>query len=237
MYGSQRFFIRADSSTDVGSGHVMRCLTLADHLRQKGADINFVCREEPGNLISHIENKRYKVYRLSAGIDLNEERRCAKIILSEYETKPDWLIIDHYDIDVLYESSLRKYVKKIMVMDDLANRRHDCDLLLDQNFCEDMKTRYNGLIPNYCIKLIGPEYALLRPEFQKARQSLRERKGEIKRILVSMGGSDPKNEICKVMRALKLLNRTEITIDVVVGSASISNVFSVILVKSAGKAL
>lgn len=220
MYYNQKILIRADSSIRIGSGHVMRCLTLADDLKQKGAEINFVCREESGNLINYIESKKYKVHRLSAGIDLNEEKRCAKIILTEYETEPDWLIIDHYDSDISYESSLRSYVKKIMVIDDLANRRHDCDLLLDQNFYENVKTRYNGFVPDRCIKLIGPAYALLRPEFQNARQSLRERNGKITSILVFMGGVDLTNETCKVMKALKILNKTEITIDVVVGSSN-----------------
>lgn len=220
MYSNQRYFIRTDSSAVVGTGHVMRCLTLAAHLRQKGADINFVCRKESGNLISHIENKGYKVYCLPAGIDQNEEKSCTKDILSEYGTKPDWFIIDNYSNDISYESSLRMYVKKIMVIDDLANRRHDCDLLLDQNFYENLQTRYNGLVPDHCIQLLGPEYALLRPEFQKARQSLRDRKGGIKCILVSMGGVDSTNETCKALRAIQQLNRMEIAIDVVVGSSN-----------------
>lgn len=198
----------------------MRCLTLADDLRQKGAEINFVCREEPGNLINHIGSKRYKVYRLPAGIDLNEEKRCTKTILSEYETKPDWLIIDHYDIDVSYESSLRKYVKKIMVIDDLANRRHDCDLLLDQNLCENMKTRYEGLVPEHCQKLLGPKYALLRSEFREARKNLRQRNGNVKRILIFFGGSDPTNETSKALEAMRLLNRPDIAVDVVIGAAN-----------------
>ena len=107
--------------------------------------------------------------------------------------------------------------KKIMIIDDIANRKHDCDILLDQNYSGN-HNRYNGLVPGPCIKLLGPEYALLRPQFRNARESLRERDGEVKKILVFMGGADPTNETVKVLRALKMLNRQDIAIDVVIGA-------------------
>ena len=158
---------RTDASINIGTGHVMRCLTLADELRQKGTDINFICREEPGNLVRYIENRGYKVHQLPGGIDIETDRKLTKEILSNCEIKPDGLIIDHYDIDISYESPLRDHVKKVMVIDDLANREHDCDLLLDQNYSNN-EGRYNGLVRGNCIQLLGPEYAILRPQFQKA---------------------------------------------------------------------
>ncbi len=208
---------RTDASFNIGTGHVMRCLTLADELSQKGADINFVCREEPGNLISYIENRGYKVHQLPREIDIDTDRKLTKEILSKYESKSDWLIIDHYDIDISYESSLRDHVKKIMVIDDLANREHDCDLLLDQNYSKN-ENRYNGLVPENCIQLLGPEYAILRSQFQKARANLRERDGGVNRILVFMGGVDSKDITSKVLRAINILVRSDIAIDVVIGN-------------------
>ncbi len=103
---------RTDASVNIGTGHVMRCLTLADELRQKGTDISFICREDPGNLVSYIENREYKVDQLPGEIDIETDRRLTNKILSKYETKPDGLIIDHYDIDISYESSLRDRSKK-----------------------------------------------------------------------------------------------------------------------------
>src|SRR3989338_594455 len=126
--------VRVDASIDTGTGHVMRCLTLADELRQSGASVSFVCREGGGNLIELIGRKGYVVHRLPAGIDLEADKRLTQRVLKEQPAPPDWLISDHYDFDVLWESPLRRFVKKIMVIDDLANRQHDCDLLLDQNF-------------------------------------------------------------------------------------------------------
>jgi UDP-2,4-diacetamido-2,4,6-trideoxy-beta-L-altropyranose hydrolase len=208
--------IRTDASINIGTGHVMRCLSLADELRQKGTDIHFICCEEPGNLISYIEDRGYKVYQLPGEIDIETDRKQTKEILSKYETKPDWLIIDHYGSDFSWEYPLRKYAKKLMVIDDLANREHDCDLLLDQNYSNN-EDRYNDLVRGNCIQLLGPEYAILRPQFQKARGNLRKRNGGVNRILVFMGGADPPNVTSKVLRAIHMLDRPDIAIDVVIG--------------------
>jgi len=210
---------RTDASISIGTGHVMRCLALADELRLKCTDINFVCREGPGDLISYIENRGYKVHQLPGEIDIETDRKLTKEILSNYEIKPDGLIIDHYDIDISWEYPLRKYAKRLMVIDDLANRKHDCGLLLDQNYSNN-ENRYNGLVPENCIQLLGPEYAILRPQFQKARGNPKKRDGGVNRILVFMGGSDPQNVTSKVLRAIHMLERSDIAVDVVVGNLS-----------------
>jgi len=80
-----------------------------------------------------------------------------------------------------------------MVIDDLANRPHDCDLLLDQNYYRDLEKRYQGLVPSECVMLIGPDYVLLRPEFTLARQRLKVRDGSIRRFLIFFWGSDLTN--------------------------------------------
>ena len=208
---------RTDASINIGTGHVMRCLTFADELRQKDADISFICREEPANLISYIENRGYKVHQLPGEIDIDTDRKLTKEILSKYESKSNWLIIDHYDIDISWEYPLRKYAKRLMVIDDLASRKHDCDLLLDQNYGNN-EGRYNGLVPENCIQLLGPEYALLRPQFQMARGNLKKRDSGINRILVFMGGADSKNVTSKALRAIHMLGRSDIVVDVVIGN-------------------
>jgi UDP-2,4-diacetamido-2,4,6-trideoxy-beta-L-altropyranose hydrolase len=208
---------RTDSSHNIGTGHVMRCLALADELRQKGTDINFVCREAPGNMISYIGNRGYEVHLLPGEIDIEKDRRLTKNILSKNESKPDWLIIDHYDIGIQWESAMYGLVNKIMVIDDLANRKHVCDLLLDQNYSKN-EDRYSGLVSGNCIKLLGPKYSILRPQFQKVRNNLRKRDGGVNRILVFMGGADPKNVTSKALRAIRMLDRSDIAVDVVIGN-------------------
>lgn len=234
--------IRTDSSVRIGSGHVMRTLTLADELHQRGADVTFLSRELTGNLIDYISYvKGYRVLRLKGkcendgilskkygsfmennwqGIsweeDCSETKEKIKDVL-DLNDRIEWLIVDHYSLDAKWELSLREFVDKIFVIDDLANRVHDADILLDQNLHNNLEDRYEGLLPATCSKLLGPQYALLRPEFQEARKSLRKRDGRIQRILVFFGGSDLTNETMKVLTVLSKLQNEEILIDVLVG--------------------
>jgi UDP-2,4-diacetamido-2,4,6-trideoxy-beta-L-altropyranose hydrolase len=211
--------IRTDASVSIGTGHVVRCLTLSDELKKSGVNISFMCREENGNLIGHIEKKGYHVNRLPAGIDIETEREFAGKILERQTVTTDWLIIDHYDIDDSWETYQRQFVKNVMVIDDLSNRRHDCDLLLDQNYVPD-GDRYKGLVPEQCVQLLGPEYALLRPQFMEARERTRNRNGVVRRILVFMGGADQAGQTVKALRAVQRLNRPDIHTDVVLGDAN-----------------
>lgn len=213
--------IRVDSSIQLGTGHVMRCLTLADQLRQHECEVTFIMRELPGHLCQYVENKGYKVLKLPHVVqdfDWEEDAKQTIAVLKCIGEKIDWLIVDHYSIDIQWELKLRTYVNRIMVIDDLANRRHDCDLLLDQNLYENMEQRYMGLVPETCKLLLGPRYALLRPEFREARKKLRPRDGTVRRILIFFGGTDPTNETLKAIEAVRLLNCSDIEVDVVVGA-------------------
>lgn len=230
-------FIRADASIEMGTGHIMRCLTLAERLREHGAKVSFISREHNGNLNEwirsvknfdvyslpvntewHLKYKEMPLYQQWLGTDIMRDAELTKQILLDYSFSVDYLIVDHYGIDEAWEKYLRPYVRKIMVIDDLANRSHDCDLLLDQNFYENMSERYKRLVPVTCRKLFGPQYALLRKEFTQLRERVKIHKGNIKRrIFVFFGGSDPTNETMKALRAIEMLNYPEVIIDVVVG--------------------
>ncbi|MFC3886640.1 UDP-2,4-diacetamido-2,4,6-trideoxy-beta-L-altropyranose hydrolase [Bacillus songklensis] len=222
--------IRVDSSIKIGTGHVMRCLTLADQLYQQGHNISFICREHEGNLCDIIERKGYKVYRLPKDHQFNDSsllgvpwevdaEQTASIISKQLEPL-DWLIVDHYQIDIQWESKLYSVAKKIMVIDDLADRHHVCDVILDQNLYHDMKSRYEKLVPHDSKKLFGPKYALLRKEFVEERKKLRPRNGELRRILVFFGGTDPTNETEKVLESIRMIKREELFFDVVVGNTN-----------------
>lgn len=212
---------RVDASEQIGSGHVMRCLTLADELRGSCTEITFLCRELPGNMIEHIETQGFRVFRVPSESETSDgDAEQTKKVLRNNKLQPDWLIVDNYRLDIQWESTLRPLVKGIMVIDDLANREHDCDILLDQNYYRNMEIRYQGLTPADCRQLLGPRYALLRQEFKVARQTLRVRDGSVKRILIFYGGSDPTNETVKALEAIMLINRPDIAVDVVVGAAN-----------------
>lgn len=219
-----RVAIRADASVEIGTGHVMRCLALAAALREKGAEVAFVCRDLEGNLCDLIEAQRFPAYRLprsgEAGQDWRPDAEQTVAFLAKVWPRADWLIVDHYRLDGRWESLVRAFTGKIMVIDDLADRPHDCDLLLDQNYCQGMDSRYSGLVPSYCCLLLGPAYALLRSEFSRAREGLKRRDGALRRMLVFFGGSDPTNETAKALAGIRQFNRPEVAVDVVVGSSN-----------------
>jgi UDP-2,4-diacetamido-2,4,6-trideoxy-beta-L-altropyranose hydrolase len=204
---------------------MMRCLTLADRLRRDGAAITFICRDLPGNLCRLIEGKGYPLHLLpgeeysTAGHGWEDDVRRTREI-SQTEGDIDCLIVDHYGLDIRWESALRESARAVVVIDDLANRRHDCDLLLDQNLVDQTERRYDRLVSERCHKLLGPTYALLRPEFADARDVQRPRQGMVSRILLFFGGADPYRVTSKAMDAGRLLNRPDIVFDIVIGGAN-----------------
>ena len=232
---------RVDASIEMGIGHVMRCLTLADALSDAGVQSHFVCREHPGNLIDQITRRGHQVHPLprcqtghrAVGIETQKSQLehahwlgcdwltdAQQTLNSIASLDADWLIVDHYALDERWEKLLRPACNKIMVIDDLADRYHDCDLLLDQNYYGKLKARYEGLLPSYCIQLLGPEYTILRSEFIDARGALKGRNGIVKNLLIFFGGSDYTNETFKALDALRLLNRPDVVAHVVVGASN-----------------
>lgn len=231
--------IRADASTSIGSGHVMRCLTLAHRLKkEKNAKVVFVMRVLPGNLIGVVEKQGFEVLKLSPAnhkyslngyglwltVPMEVDARQTIEVLQHYLQEHgcdvvNRLIVDSYALDEQWERMLHPYCKEIMVIDDLANRRHECDILLDQNFYLNKDVRYAGLVPERCKMLLGPEHALLREEFYEAKKHFRKRDGTIKNILVFYGGSDLTNETEKAIKALVQLHDEgySFTADVITG--------------------
>lgn len=225
--------IRVDSSTMIGSGHLMRCLTLAERMREDGWEVHFICRDLPGNLSALVETYGFFLHLLprhrhdaslqgyavwltvSQEVDAAETREVLQKLSSVRR-----LVVDSYALDRAWERKLRPLTDEIFVIDDLANRPHDCDILLDQNFYRDMEGRYIGLVPAQCRQLLGPRHALLRKEFYEARQALRKRDGRLRRILIFYGGSDETRETEKAIAALLQVGLSKIEVDVVVGSSN-----------------
>ncbi|WP_276675853.1 UDP-2,4-diacetamido-2,4,6-trideoxy-beta-L-altropyranose hydrolase [Selenomonas artemidis] len=224
---------RVDSSIQIGSGHLMRCLTLAERLhKRENASILFVVRDLEGALIDLIRLQGYSVLVLPHAADQRKDLSGYEAWLTvDQETDAletamilrgeawiDFLIIDSYAIDERWERKIRPYVGQIAVIDDLANRVHDCDILLDQNFYSDKDVRYQGLVPESCRCFLGPQYVLLRQEFYDVGLRLRKRTG-IETILVFYGGVDLTNETEKAIFAIQKSGITA-HVDVIVGQGN-----------------
>lgn len=198
--------IRVDASLDIGTGHVMRCLSLAGMLRRRGADSVFLCSGAPGNLCDLIEQRGFPAVRLApcplpAEWQRDADRTGAAIRLRGL--RPDLLIVDHYRLDARWEKALRPLVHRIFVFDDLADRPHDCDVLLDQNLHDAADSRYQHLVTPGTRVFVGPRYALMRPEFDSTPARLRDQ--GLQRLLIFFGGIDPTDEAFKVLAALRSL--------------------------------
>ena len=214
-------FIRVDSSTKVGYGHFIRCMALADTL-QKNFEINFISRSLEGSLISNIEKKGFSIFRFHSNSEkINEKNDAQKTIsfLNKHGNQKSILIIDNYELSKKWETYVKPFVYKLIVIDDLPNRSHNCDLLIDQNLHTRVNGLYKGLIPSNCIKLIGPKFSMIRKEFRIIRKLVKPRRFPIKKILVSFGGSDTENQTLVVLNSIVKINM-KINVDVVVGEAN-----------------
>ena len=209
--------IRVDASREIGHGHVVRCLALADALSREGAEVVFMCQQLPGDAVEQIREAGFLCWLLSPVSSVEEDADQTASLL-DHAPGWNWLVVDHYRLSVRWSRVLRARVGHILAIDDLANRLIDCDVLLDQNLHRDPTRRYAGLVAPTSLQLLGPDYALLRPEFQRAREALQPRDGQLQRMLVCFGGSDVLNATQIALLAL-LPAFPRLSFDVVVGAA------------------
>ena len=217
----RKVVFRVDASLQMGTGHVMRCLTLADLLQREGVECHFVCREHPGHLLEVVSRRGHAVHRLPLDAQAPaaaHERQTAHAgwLGAHWQTdlqhtaevvrsvQPQWVVVDHYALDAAWERQLKRAGCRILVVDDLADRPHDCDMLVDQTVGRQ-PAAYQGLVPRGCRLLTGAHHALLRPEFGRMRpESLSRRRARlaVQHVLVTMGGVDQHNVAVKVLRSL-----------------------------------
>ncbi len=230
---------RTDASLKIGTGHAMRCLTLAKALCQRGVECRFISRAHLGNLNYRLREAGFRVDVLPfsdesnltsetghttpahadwLGTDWQTDASQAVAVLSGDVL--DWLIVDHYALDIRWERELRPYAQKILVIDDLADRAHDCDLLLDQNLVANLDSRYGKYLHPHCARLLGPHFALLGSEYAELHLSTPPRAGMIRRILIYFGGADQHNMTALAIDAFLALETKDIELDVVINPQS-----------------
>ncbi len=224
---------RADASVQIGTGHVMRCLTLATELRGRGHACRFVCRDLPGHLSQMIGDAGFDLTLLPAPADdfkagaddpghaawagVPWKLDAAQTLAAAQDV--DWLVVDHYAFDARWQTDALAPGVRLAVIDDLADRAHATDLLLDQNLGRLSKDYYD-LLPQKAERLIGPKYAILRPEFAALRETALARRAErgntVKTVLVSMGGVDLDNATGAVLSVLG--TQLDLRVTVVMGA-------------------
>ena len=228
---------RAEGSNQIGAGHLARSLTLAKHLRQEGAQVTFICRERDGGLDYLVSEQEFEAIRLprsakrtqgspspkqpdwlgaSWSDDADETRR----VLSAMDSRPDWLVVDSYGIDARWEQALKGSTARIFAIDDLANRDHDCDMLLDQNLVAGFRARYRERAPNVRRLLLGPRFALVGAEYAEFGDRGSERSGRVRRVLVYFGAGDANNVLGRVLAILHDVPDPGLRIDAVVSPSS-----------------
>jgi UDP-2,4-diacetamido-2,4,6-trideoxy-beta-L-altropyranose hydrolase len=221
---------RVDASAPIGTGHIMRCLTLADAFSERKVAVRFLSRHMPQHIRDILLSRGHEFVDLggaAAGspdelphaewLGTSQAADAAAAIHALSDRMWDWLIVDNYALDFRWESALRQTVRKIASIDDIANRTHDCDVLLDQNLHADMQDRYEHKVPPHCQMLLGPRFAVLRQEFRQLRERVKPRTGSVKRILIFFGGMDADNYTGTALEALTDLAIPDIEIDVVIG--------------------
>jgi len=220
---------RADASLAIGNGHVMRCASLAHALQAKGAVCSFVCASDVGHLNTYLQSQGFQVWELDPA--LHAERLSAESLLPHWQAdaratmdaiqdqRIDWMVVDHYGLDAQWETALLANVPHLMVIDDLANRAHCGELLLDANpgrLADD----YRALTPSGCNTLVGPQYALMRDEIRQSfglSRSERQQHEPFK-VLVTLGGVDKDNITSHVLAVLNRLDSpVPLNIQVVMG--------------------
>ena len=212
---------RVDSSEEIGFGHLSRCINLAEELRARGNDVTFVCRDLVGAAVSSIEERLFRIVLLPRTSNTVSERTdAAETISALAGARPGWMVLDSYSLGIEWETALKPFVEKIAVIDDLADRNHNCDLFVDQNYTDRSHQDYLERIPDSAQVLIGPRYALLDRQFRKLRNTERSALSKPPRVLVYAGGSDQKDLTGKIVRSLSEFDTGELLLDVVVGSSN-----------------
>lgn len=238
-----RFAIRADASNEIGTGHVMRCLTLAMKLRERKHEVFFLSKNHIGNINKLIEKHGF----LLAPLEVNQDQRsvyemlqhshwvggtqdqdakeCINAIEKYFTFAPDWVIVDHYGLDSHWHRIIQNHYSssKLMVIDDLADRKYFCDLLLDQTYGQK-DNAYANLLEKECKQLLGTKFALLRDEFSRINDSIlkyREKRSQsrLNHLLIMMGGTDHLNMSAKVLKSVANYDFFE-KITVVLGSTA-----------------
>ena len=230
-----KIVFRADASKKIGTGHVMRCLTLANELKKQGETTIFCSRHMTNALADIIKSAGHKLVRLvnkesidrsdpsdqyTSWLETSQNFDADEMVSKVNMEEIDWVIVDHYALDSQWQRKIKDNFKRIkrLVVNDLFEKPHDCELFLNQNIIQHEDKAYQSILSDKAVKLIGPSYALLREEFNEYRQVAKVRNSGVKNILIFFGGIDINNTTGKTLVALSKIENLDLNVKVVVGA-------------------
>lgn len=219
-----KIYFRCDSSSDIGSGHVIRCLTLANFLKKKGLFTTFICKETEGNLFDVILKHNHNLVVLSNSNKKNIWEDDAQEIIDkikDFNSSKDWMVVDHYFLNKDWETRISSKLYKLFIIDDLCDRPHYGNILLNQNYLPGIRSKYKKILSSKTKILLGPKYALLSPEYKATRKLIKiNKKKKLQRVIIFFGATDHKEQTIKCLSILSKLNLKLLKIDIVIGLAN-----------------
>ena len=204
------FVIRADASNQSGSGHVMRCISLGQQVRRRGLPLLFCCVNVPGHLGHTLEQAGFDCALLPP-IDSKNDQKQALDAQATHEAwlahgmRPSWVIVDHYDLGLTWHQCIRGLGPQLAVLDDLADRLMDCEVLINQNATPQLHQRYSSLLGRAnALMLLGTDYTLLREEFAETAQKIADVDSPVMPtgLIVFLGGADNENLTVRVLEQI-----------------------------------
>ncbi len=213
----KQLLIRADASIEIGTGHVMRCLALAQAWQEQGGQAIFLLANKSPSLENRLLSESIKVIYLSVEAGSHEDVNQTVDFARQFNT--EWVVVDGYQFGAEYQKNIKNSGLNLLFIDDYGHAdRYYADLVLNQNISAHL-----GLYPSreiYTKLLLGTQYTLLRREFWKWLGWQREINPIATRILVTLGGGDPDNVTLKVIQALQQVNVNDLEIIVVIGGSN-----------------
>lgn len=226
-----RVYFRTDATEEIGVGHFIRCFTLAKELSNNGAQCTFLSSALIPEFSNWLEKSEFDLIALGQKTHPSPYESYFRIfesidaeitIRAIGKEKPDWLVVDHYSLGKKWEQTLRESTRRLMVIDDLADKDHDCDLLLNQNVITGGRKLYEDRVEKACKKLIGTKFAVIDESFRILRSQLARKNGPVESLLVFFGGSDSHSLTQRILEILIFLDIEEITVDIVVTSQNLN---------------
>jgi UDP-2,4-diacetamido-2,4,6-trideoxy-beta-L-altropyranose hydrolase len=206
---------RLDASYTIGNGHLVRCMTLAKSLLKQQFTVVFICADISDSLVQLIVSDSIILEKIDS---FKDELIDASNVIKVLDKYPQGLmVVDHYKLNITWHQIISRNVHKIIVLDDLANRPLFCHLIINSG-CFN-KGAYQMLIPDFCEKMLGPEFVILKSEYIYYQK--KHCQEQIKKVLIFMGGADSKNVTSKIIEAFSDRTFDAINFDLVIGSSNL----------------